>query len=106
VDFQQPATRWLGEGYFDINHGDAPLEQDFAGWELSRAGTRSGKGVCYDTSARGSVDTSLALRFGRAGNVEHLEPLSRTKLSSTGWRIRRTGRSDAEQPINVTRTLE
>ncbi|MEJ1936626.1 hypothetical protein WDZ92_41065, partial [Nostoc sp. NIES-2111] len=32
VDLRQPAMRWLGDGYFDINHGDAPLEADFAGW--------------------------------------------------------------------------
>jgi carotenoid 1,2-hydratase len=106
VDFRQPATRWLGEGYFDINHGDAPLEQDFSGWQWSRASTRKGTAVCYDISARGSGDTSLALRFNRAGDVEHLEPLSGARLPPTAWRIARMARGDAQQPIIVKRTLE
>src|SRR5262249_13387907 len=77
VDFRQPATRWLGEGYFDINHGDAPLEHDFTGWQWSRASTRKGTVISYDASARSSADTSLSLRFDRTGAVEHLAPLPR-----------------------------
>lgn len=106
VDFQQPATRWLGEGYFDLNHGDAPLEQDFSGWQWSRAGTRAGTVITYDTAARGSDGASLSLRFDRTGAVEHLEPLSRNNLPPTGWRIARTARGDAQLPVTVQRTLE
>ena len=106
VDFRQPETRWLGEGYFDINHGDAPLEQDFSGWQWSRAGTRKGTIISYDTSPRGSDDVGLSLRFDRAGAVDHLESLPCTRLPPTGWRIQRTARGDAGQPITVQRTLE
>jgi carotenoid 1,2-hydratase len=106
VDFRQPATRWLGEGYFDINHGDAPLERDFSGWQWSRASTRKGTVIDYDTSARSSADTNLSLRFDRTGAVDHLDPLPRAKLPPTGWRIARTARGDAQQPITVKRTLE
>jgi carotenoid 1,2-hydratase len=106
VELQQPQMRWLGEGYFDINHGDAPLEKDFAGWEWSRASTRKGTVICYDTSARDGADTNLALRFDRIGAVEAIEPSPRAKLPSTRWRIARSARGDAEQLIKVKRTLE
>ena len=55
LDLRQPRLRWLGDGYFDINHGDAPLEQDFAGWQWSRASTRKGTAIFYDVSARVTV---------------------------------------------------
>ncbi len=106
VDFHQPAMRWLGEGYFDINHGDAPLERDFSGWHWSRAGTRAGTVITYHTSARGGDDVGLSLRFDRKGAVEHVAALSPSQLPSTGWRIARIGRGDAQQPITVQRTLE
>jgi carotenoid 1,2-hydratase len=106
VDFRQPATRWLGEGYFDMNYGQAPLEQDFKSWEWSRAGTRRGTVISYDATARTRDNTSLALRFDRAGTLEQLEPLPCAKLPSTAWRIARTARGDAQQLVKVKRTLE
>lgn len=106
VDFQQPAVRWLGDGYFDINSGDAPLEQAFSSWQWSRASTRDGTIICYDTCTRERGDCSLALHFGRTGAVEHLASLSPTRLPATGWRISRTARGDNAQPIIVRRTLE
>jgi carotenoid 1,2-hydratase len=106
VDFRQPATRWLGGGYFDLNHGYGPLERDFSGWQWSRAGTRKGTVISYETYARESNNANLSLRFDRAGAVEYLDLLPRTKLPPTGWRIARTARADAQQPITVKRTLE
>jgi len=106
VEFRKPAMRWLGEGYFDMNDGDAPLEHDFRSWEWSRAGTRKGTLVSYDTIARDRTSNSLALRFDRSGTADHLEPLPRAKLPSTGWRIPRTVRGDAQQPVTVKRMLE
>jgi carotenoid 1,2-hydratase len=122
VDLAQPGLRWIGDGYFDLNHGDAPLQQDFAGWEWSRAGTRKGTVISYDTSARDGQDSSqdnsednsednskdynLALRVDRSGTIERLEPLARTALPRTGWRIARSARADAALPVKVVRTLE
>jgi carotenoid 1,2-hydratase len=106
VDFQRPAIRWLGQGYFDMNYGDAPLECDFRSWEWSRADTRKGMVVCYDTIVRDQGCPALAMRFDRTGTVEHLEPMPRAKLRSTGWRIPRTAHGDAQQLVTVKRTLE
>jgi carotenoid 1,2-hydratase len=89
-----------------MNCGEAPLDHDFKGWQWSRAGTRKGTVISYDTTALSRDDFSLALRFDRAGTVDHLEPLPRTKLPPTGWRIARTARGDAQQPVKVSRTLE
>ncbi|WP_312016961.1 hydratase [Bradyrhizobium jicamae] len=106
VDFAQPKLRWLGDGYFDINHGDAPLENDFSGWQWSRSRTRRGTLVSYETLARSGPNMDLSLRFDPTGAVEELEPLSRTDLPSTAWRIGRAARGDPAQPITVKRTLE
>ncbi len=106
VDLQKPAMRWLGDGYFDINDGDVPLENDFKSWEWSRAGTRKGTIVAYDTTTPGRNGASLALRFDRAGVTTRLEPLPRAKLPSSVWRVGRTAPSDAEYPATVRRTLE
>lgn len=106
VDLRQPELRWLGEGYFDINHGDAPLERDFAGWEWSRAGTHKGTVVFYDALPRQGADTHLALRFDRRGEAETIESLPRVQLPRSGWRIDRTAHGDPSQPIKVARTLE
>ncbi|MET0675734.1 MAG: hydratase [Bradyrhizobium sp.] len=106
VDLKQPELRWLGEGYFDINHGDAPLEHDFAGWEWSRASTRKGMTVFYDTAPRDGPAAHLAMRFNRRGEVENVDSLPQTPLPRTGWRIDRAGHGDPAQPVKVTRTLE
>ena len=106
VDLKQPGLRWLGDGYFDINHGDAPLEHDFAGWEWSRAATRKGTVVFYDTALRDGARTHLALRFDRRGDMENVESLPQTPLPRTGWRIARTAHGDPMQPVKVSRTLE
>ena len=106
VDLAQPGLRWIGDGYFDLNHGDVPLEQDFAGWEWSRASTRRGTVISYDTSARDGRHDNLALRANWSGGIERLEPLARTRLPRTGWRIARSARADPALPVKVVRTLE
>jgi carotenoid 1,2-hydratase len=106
VDLNRPRFRWLGDGYFDINHGDAPLERDFAGWQWSRASTRKGTAVFYDISAREGINTNLALRFDHLGSVEPIEQLPQASLRSTGWHIGRSARGDPGHLIAVKRTLE
>jgi len=106
VDLAQPGLRWIGDGYFDLNHGDVPLEQDFVGWEWSRASTRRGTVISYDTSARDGQNETLALRIDPSGAVERIEPLARTRLPRTGWRIARSARADTAHPVKVVRTLE
>ena len=36
LEFDKPALRWKGTGYFDTNDGDEPLEAAFKSWTWSR----------------------------------------------------------------------
>jgi len=106
VDLDRPNWHWRGDGYFDINHGDAPLEADFKGWEWSRAATRTGTVISYDTSARDGTERSLRLQVDAAGNLTHAPPLASAMLPRTRWRIGRTARVDAGSKVSVVSTLE
>ncbi|MGJ4911623.1 hydratase [Bradyrhizobium sp. HKCCYLS2033] len=106
VDFDHPDLHWRGDGYFDINHGDAPLERDFQSWQWSRAATRTGTVISYDTVARDGADTSLALHVDPAGRLESITPLTEAPLRKTLWRVDRSARADADAPVRVVSTLE
>lgn len=106
VDFDQPKVNWRGDGYLDSNFGDAPLEADFTSWQWSRAATRTGAVVSYDTSMRDGTEKSLALRFDAQGRVSRFASLAETPLPRTGWRIARSARADPGEPARVVRTLE
>lgn len=106
VDLEQPALRWAGDGYFDINDGDGPLERDFVGWHWSRAATSQGTLVSYDTSPRDGGGTNLALCFGNDGEIRELEPLAAIALPPTAWRLARMARADANSNVTVRRRLE
>ncbi len=106
VDFDHPDLRWRGDGYFDLNHGDAPLERDFRGWQWSRATTRTGTVISYDTIARDRADTSIALHVDPDGKLGQISRLTETLLRKTRWRIGRSARADADAPVRVVSTLE
>jgi carotenoid 1,2-hydratase len=106
VDLDHPDLHWRGDGYFDINHGDAPLETDFRGWQWSRAATRTGTVISYDTAARDGTDKSIALHVDPPGQLQRIAPLAATSLRKTLWRIERSARTDANERVRVVRTLE
>jgi carotenoid 1,2-hydratase len=102
VVLQDPAVRWSGAGYLDMNAGAAPLESDFARWDWSCARLRDGAAVLYDSWHRSGGDSSLALRFDSRGRCEPFDPPPRTNLPRTGWRVARGTRGEAR----VQQTLE
>lgn len=106
VDFRDPDLRWHGDGYFDINHGDAPLEQDFHSWQWSRAATRSGTVISYDTIARDHADKTIALHVDPAAHLQQIAPLAAAPLCRTLWQVARSARADAGTPARVVGTLE
>ncbi len=92
--FSQPGLRWSGDGYFDMNAGDEPLEEGFSDWTWSRAALSAGSTVLYDANPRIGDPLSMALRFDRHGGFEQAPPPPLAPLSRTGWRVARTTRSD------------
>lgn len=106
VSLDSPALRWRGDGYFDMNSGNAPLEDGFTTWEWSRATIREGASILYHASHRGGGGIDLALRCVPSGQIEAFDPPPLITMSRTGWRVPRTARSDTDQAPSVIRTLE
>lgn len=112
VDFEQPALRWRGHGYFDTNDGDEPLEDAFDGWHWSRtvgADHSAGTVVHYDVEPRNGRRHVLALRYAADGSCQRLDPGPLQPLASTGWRLARAVRSeagDAQLAPRLLQTLE
>jgi carotenoid 1,2-hydratase len=102
--FEKPEFTWSGDGYFDMNYGEEPLEDGFRFWSWSRAALRDGAAVLYDVEPRGTAPTSLALRFSRTGDVLPVTPPERTALRPTLWVMKRETRSDGG--ARIRRTLE
>jgi carotenoid 1,2-hydratase len=104
VDLERPALRWRGEGYFDMNAGDEPLENGFDSWTWSRAALSPGATILYEASRRDGGDLALAMRFDAAGRCEPFTPPPVAALPNTCWRIARQTRSD--EAASVERTFE
>jgi carotenoid 1,2-hydratase len=106
VSLQSPGCAWRGEGYFDTNAGDEPLQDRFTGWNWSRAHLPSRTVLFYDVEGVGGERTDLALRFGPDGSLESILAPPPAPLPSTFWRVGRTARGDAHDPPTLGRTLE
>jgi carotenoid 1,2-hydratase len=104
VALDHPHLRWQGDGYFDMNSGDAPLEWGFSDWQWSRGAMRDGTAILYEARRRDGSRIDLAVRFDPQGRMEVFEPPPAVTLKRTGWRIGRSVRSDGE--ANIVRTLE
>ena len=106
VSLTEPAGSWRGDGYFDTNAGDEPMENAFRGWDWSRAHLPEDTLLFYDVEARSGAPSHLGLRFARDGRMETIAAPVRARLASTGWGIPRRPRGDdADGPI-LRRTLE
>lgn len=106
VEFDRPALRWSGAGYFDSNAGDEPIERGFDRWTWSRADLSDGSAVLYDTERRDGARDSLALHFDRTGRVSTFEPPPVARLPAGRlWRMPRTTRSESGE-ARVVATCE
>jgi carotenoid 1,2-hydratase len=104
VALDHPHLRWQGDGYFDINSGDAPLEQGFINWQWSRGAMRDGTAILYEAQRRDGSRIDLAMSFDPQGRMRTFEPPPEIPLKRTGWRLARSVRS--EGPAAVVKTLE
>jgi len=104
VALDHPHLRWQGDGYFDMNRGDAPLEQGFAGWQWARGATRDGAAILYEARRRDGSRVNLAMTFDPQGRMQAFDPPPAVELRRTGWRVGRNIRS--EDAAHLVRTLE
>jgi carotenoid 1,2-hydratase len=105
VALDRPGLRWSGEGYFDSNAGDRPMETDFVGWDWSRTGLRDGAALLYDVRRRDASRRLISLRVGREGAVTAMEPRPIVQLPNTLWGVARQTRADDPTAVWVQRTL-
>jgi len=105
VSLDVPDLRWRGDGYFDMNIGDEPLERGFSRWTWSRAATPDGATILYDAERRRAGALSLGMRFDSSGDCASFSPPPKIVLPSTRWRVARETRSDDGDAI-LTRSLE
>jgi len=106
VELERPNLRWVGEGYFDSNWGDEPLERAFRSWDWSRAHGARGTTVFYDVIQRDGEQAGLALNFGPDGAVQAVEAPPRVALPGTFWGAPRATRSETGRTPQIARTLE
>ena len=106
VELSSPGSKWSGSGYFDTNHGAAPIEDGFSRWHWSRSDGRDGTTILYDIAGRDGAHRELALLAGRDGTIGTLMPPPRAALPRTAWRIERATRSAPGVIAKVARTLE
>ncbi|MHB8284674.1 MAG: hydratase [Caulobacteraceae bacterium] len=104
VTLSEPDCAWRGQGYFDTNAGEAPLEDGFCAWNWSRAHLQDESLLFYDVEGRDGERAHVALRVDAAGGVELVAPPPPVNLASTAWRMPRLVRS--EPPPRLVRTLE
>lgn len=104
VALDHPHLRWQGDGYFDMNGGDAPLEQGFVNWQWARGAMRDGTAILYEAQRRDGSRANLAMSFDPQGRMRTFEPPPEVPLKQTGWRVARSIRS--EGPAVVVKTLE
>ncbi|MEM8664203.1 MAG: hydratase [Pseudomonadota bacterium] len=106
VEMEEPALKWRGTGYLDMNWGSRPLESTFDHWDWMRADLGDGRAaIFYETAELEEEGRRLALLCDADGRMEIIEPTERHALDRTLWRVPRSGWSDGEPPA-VTRTLE
>jgi carotenoid 1,2-hydratase len=106
VALTDPTTRWSGQGYFDANAGDAPLEDTFSHWHWSRACRPDATAILYDVCRRDGARTTLALHCDDQGSVQEFASPPLVRLPPSRWRIDRLTRTDDGSAARVTRTLE
>lgn len=108
VDLAQPSARWSGEGYFDSNDGDEPIDRPFEAWDWSRARMKDGStAVLYDVRQTNGTERLIAQRFTEAGESEPFAPPAQVMvLPKTLWRIQRSTHADPGTRTLVMQTLE
>jgi carotenoid 1,2-hydratase len=106
LDFDAPDLSWSGDGYFDTNRGDEPLERAFVDWHWGRAHVGDGVRLFYDVARRDRSQSRLALNIDHNGVLIQIADPPTVALPNTFWHIDRKAWRDEGAPITVLKTLE
>lgn len=108
VELDKPDWRWRGHAYFDTNHGERALEDDFLHWNWSRSSSQTAAEgetrITYAITQNDDQKRALALRFASNGALTRESVPPNVRLPTSGWRVARETRSSGQ--VRVVRTLE
>ncbi len=103
VHMKDPDVVWSGIGYFDHNHGAAPLEEAFDEWTWSRISWSDSTAVIFDTKPCAGPPRTLALQYRSAIGAERIDAPREFALPGTRWGLARNTRCDED--ARLVRTL-
>jgi carotenoid 1,2-hydratase len=96
VDINQKGWNWHGNAYLDGNFGTRALEQDFSYWTWSRLPFRDHTVTFYDAELTNGGKTNIALKFGKNGSLNTINPPPLKNIKRTNWLLRREARADED----------
>jgi carotenoid 1,2-hydratase len=107
VTMSKPGLRWSGQGYFDMNQGEVPLERSFARWDWSRAVTNDGVAILYDVLRRDGSEHVIAQLADGSGALRPFDAPPPAKLPRGRiWRMAQGTRADIGSAPKITEALE
>ena len=106
LELERPGLSWQGNGYFDSNCGDAPLESGFSTWHWSRVTQGRDTLVIYDSNRRDGTNLAFARRFSPDGAIHEAALPPETHLPRGLWGVGRPLRADPQARPELIRRLE
>ncbi len=108
VEMRDPPLSWRGEGYFDSNDGEEPLEEAFQSWDWARLSAKDAAPlILYDTMPRNGPPRRLAIEISETGAVaEQAPPLMKSAPPTPLFRMPRRAGADESAGVKIVRTLE
>ena len=107
VDLEQPKLSWRGQGYFDSNIGNEPLEAAFQNWSWLRATTSAHRTlVIYRLRPACGAEVIHSLEFTPEGSCDHFLPPPAISLPKSSWGIPRQVATEHAVGARVRSTLE
>ena len=104
VAMTHPGVSWSGEGYFDSNFGDEPLEAGFVNWHWSRAHLKDEVAVLYGGERRDGRPFNLALSCDSQGRWRDRELPPVARLRRSNWLVERLTRADVGHAPRIAKT--
>lgn len=107
VELVEPAVRFSGHGYHDVNAGDVPLSETFDTWTWSRARVSETRAcLVYDVRDNDGHADALAFSVDASGGIAPLPALSTVALPRSRWALPQHTRADPGTVARVVRRLE